>query len=649
MARQLQELLTHRAIESFIGRTEQLALLQRALAEDGPAVLHLHGIGGIGKSSLLDAFAARARAEGAAVVRLDCRAIEPTERGFLQALGEATGAAVTTLEGVADRLGGLGERVVLTLDTYEVFRLLDTWLRQAFVPALHEHVRVVLSGREPPVAAWFAAPGWQGVFQSLALGPLTDRDSAELLRRNGLGEAEVARVNRYARGHPLALRLAASAVTTRLGADLEGATAQRVVEELTRVFLADVRDPLTREALDAASVVRRTTLSLLRAMLPDVAPQDAYERLRGLPFVETSADGLVVHDVVQQAIAASLRAADPERYRRYRRAAWRQLGVETRLAGRPELWRYTADTLYILQNPVVRDAFFPTDAHLFAVEPARDSDGPAVRAIIAAHEGPQAGALLEAWWERLPQSFLVARDRHGTIAGFYLMFEPAAVSPASLRADPLAWRWWQHLQAESVAKGERVLFMRRWLDRERGEAPSAVQGPILLDIKRTYMELRPRLRRIYAITSDPSTYGPFLSELGFRTLPQAGTALDGVLYHVRMLDFGPSSVDGWLSRLIDAELGVEDEVLLDREARELLVDGARLSLTRLEFGVLDYLYQREGKAVPRAALLTDVWGYAYEGGSNVVDVVVRSLRKKLGGRARAIETVSGVGYRYRRA
>ena len=66
-------------------------------------------------------------------------------------------------------------------------------------------------------------------------------------------------------------------------------------------------------------------------------------------------------------------------------------------------------------------------------------------------------------------------------------------------------------------------------------------------------------------------------------------------------------------------------------------------------GVLDYLSQREGKAVPRAALLADVWGYAYEGGSNVVDVVVRSLRKKLGGRARAIETVSGVGYRYRRA
>ena len=40
-------------------------------------------------------------------------------------------------------------------------------------------------------------------------------------------------------------------------------------------------------------------------------------------------------------------------------------------------------------------------------------------------------------------------------------------------------------------------------------------------------------------------------------------------------------------------------------------------------------------------------GYSYTGGSNVVDVVIRSLRKKLGDRSAVIETVSGVGYRVR--
>jgi len=49
--------------------------------------------------------------------------------------------------------------------------------------------------------------------------------------------------------------------------------------------------------------------------------------------------------------------------------------------------------------------------------------------------------------------------------------------------------------------------------------------------------------------------------------------------------------------------------------------------------------------VSRADLLREVWGTSYEGGSNTVDVVIRSLRRKLGPVADRIETVRGVGYR----
>ena len=48
----------------------------------------------------------------------------------------------------------------------------------------------------------------------------------------------------------------------------------------------------------------------------------------------------------------------------------------------------------------------------------------------------------------------------------------------------------------------------------------------------------------------------------------------------------------------------------------------------------------------RASLLRDVWGYDYAGGSNVIEALVKSLRRKLGDRASAIETVRGVGYRF---
>lgn len=651
MSRRIGDLLANRATESLVGRKEDLSILLRVLEEDGPLVLHVHGIGGVGKTSLLEAFAPRARAQGATVAYLDCRSVEPTERAFVRELGAAIGGDPATPEEAAERLGNLGSRGVLILDTYEVFRTMDTWLRQVFIPVLPENVRVIFCGREPPVSAWVTSPGWQGLFRSLALEPLDEQSAVELLVRAGVGEKDAKRINRIARGHPLALQLAAFAATERPNHDsaLEEVAIQRAVEELARIYLADIDDPLARRVLEAASVVRRVTLSLLHAMLPEVAPQDAFDRLRALPFVESSRHGLHVHDVVQQAIAAALRANDPGRHRDYRRAAWSQLRTEVCRVGAQELWRYTADMLYLLENPVVREAFFPSGAHLFAVEPARPDDGPAVREISERHEGPAATKLLDELWSGAPQIFRVVRKRDGTICGFICPFDPEAVNPALLHADPILQRWCEHMERDPVPKGQRVLFYPRELSRESGEAPSSVQGAMLLEIKRLYMEMRPQLRRIYCAQRDIETQEAALQHLGFRRIAEADVELDGATYHTIMLDFGPSSIDGWLSSLVAAELGVEEkDEILDAEARELVVDGQRLGLTPLEFAVMNYLYQREGKAVTRVSLLADVWGYNYEGGSNVVDVVVRSLRKKLGERASMIETVTGVGYRFRR-
>ena len=179
-----------------------------------------------------------------------------------------------------------------------------------------------------------------------------------------------------------------------------------------------------------------------------------------------------------------------------------------------------------------------------------------------------------------------------------------------------------------VENNEKVLFLRRWLSREEGESPSPVQAACWLDIKRTYMELRPNLRRVYLTVHDLPIYAPVAIKLGFRPLADCNVPLDGSLYHTAMLDFGPSSVDGWISGLVAAELGAEENGILDVDARELTLDGVRVDLTKLEFEVLHYLSQNEGKAISRDQLLDDVWGQTYHGGSNVVDVVIRALTKE---------------------
>ncbi|HSJ43789.1 MAG TPA: winged helix-turn-helix domain-containing protein [Euzebyales bacterium] len=73
-----------------------------------------------------------------------------------------------------------------------------------------------------------------------------------------------------------------------------------------------------------------------------------------------------------------------------------------------------------------------------------------------------------------------------------------------------------------------------------------------------------------------------------------------------------------------------------------------MDLTPLEFEVVHYLREREGTPVSRQEMLGDIWGYDTIIGSNVVDAVVVGLRRKLDRHADLIETVRGVGYRFRR-
>jgi DNA-binding response OmpR family regulator len=93
-------------------------------------------------------------------------------------------------------------------------------------------------------------------------------------------------------------------------------------------------------------------------------------------------------------------------------------------------------------------------------------------------------------------------------------------------------------------------------------------------------------------------------------------------------------------------LQIEDDSILDLVQHQLVLDGRRVDLTKLEFEVISYLYQRKGTVVERSELLRDVWGYDYAGGSNVIEANVRSLRRKLGDRAASIETVRGLGYHF---
>ena len=615
---------------TVLGREPELAALRTILLDDGPRVLFVHGMGGVGKSALVEAFAADARAGGARVVKIDGGAIEPTARGFTSAVTAAGGA-----------IPGPAVRAVLIIDRYEMLRPIDLWLRQSFVPAMPADTRLLLAGREAPVADWRMALGdW---FASLPLGNLDRAAALEVLRRDWIGGDDLDRIQRLARGHPLSLRLAAAALAAGAPRDRAAAPMSVIVERLTELYLARL-EPATRRALDAASVVRRPTRSVLAAMLPGAEADDAFERLRQLPFVDLGVDGLAVHDTVRESVAAYLRSTDPDRWRGYRIAAWRQLRSEVARAGANEMWRYTADLLYLIENPMIRDAFFPTTEHRYSVDVARPGDWPALVALARESISPGATDVLAAWWQRNPMGFRVARDAEGRIAGLEVR-ELDALPRSLVDLDPVARRWRDHLRTHPVPPGQHVLLNRFDLVGADETAAPGVMAALMLDLKRTYMELRPDLRRIY--TADPvSVAETAWEQLGFEDVPGGPVEVAGEDIYPAFLDFGPASVDGWLTKVIGRELGADDDRLLDVEQRQLVVDGRRLDLTKLETEVLRCLVESPNRVVDRSTLLREVWGYDDPRGSNVIDAQVKSIRRKLGDRAAAIETVRGVGYRF---
>src|SRR5262249_21377822 len=159
------------------------------------------------------------------------------------------------LSAVVESLARSAPRVVIALDTYETFRLMDTWLRQEFMPALPENVFTIISGREPPNPSWLITPGWHGLFCEIELHDLPENDARQFMATRGFSEDQITRVLRFARGYPLALELAAAALRTQPHLDLTEAPPPNVLQQLTTAFFTGLPHS-TMEAVEAASTLR---------------------------------------------------------------------------------------------------------------------------------------------------------------------------------------------------------------------------------------------------------------------------------------------------------------------------------------------------------------------------------------------------------
>ena len=239
----------------FVGRVAEVELFAEAIRAPEPpfCVLWVHGPGGVGKSALLDAFAAVAETAGRTPARLDLRTIEPSPPAFAAALAER-------------RAPGDGPLVAL-LDTFEAAGALEDWLRDELIPAQPAGSLVVVAGRGAPAEGWRRDPGWRDLLRVVSLRNLDPEEAHALLARAGVDPALHARALELTHGHPLALSLLVDVIAQRGGEldpdALDLGAVPDVLEPLLSGFLAGVPSPRHRLAVEAAAQARSTTAALL--------------------------------------------------------------------------------------------------------------------------------------------------------------------------------------------------------------------------------------------------------------------------------------------------------------------------------------------------------------------------------------------------
>ncbi len=153
-----------------------------------------------------------------------------------------------------------------------------------------------------------------------------------------------------------------------------------------------------------------------------------------------------------------------------------------------------------------------------------------------------------------------------------------------------------------------------------------------------------------------------LRQRGFEKPVLVLTAQDAVDAKVRMLRAGaddyvtkPFAFEELLARVealsrrpktLAAPLLRVDDLELNRDTREVLRAGEPIELTPKEFSVLEYLVRHAGRVMSRTLITEYAWGYHFDPGTNIVDVVINHLRKKVdaGHDRKLITTVRGVGY-----
>jgi hypothetical protein len=520
---------------SFVGRATERALFRSALDGDDDAfsVLYLHGLGGVGKTTLLRQLSDDAREAGRVVVNLDARMISPTPSAF----EEDASTALDT------------DGVVLMIDTFEQCQALEAWLRTRFLPRLPYDALVVIAGRTPPDPRWRTDPDWNDALRVITMQGLGDDEAKALMAAKGVPAHLYPDILTFAGGHPLALTLAAEVATRETSELGDWSTTQGVVETLLAQLVGDVPSQDHRRALEVCALVEVTNEEILRSGVGERAGA-LFEWLRNLPFVESGRYGIFPHDVVRDALVADLRWRDPRGFESLHQRIHQHLLDRVRAADDSAVMAETRSLLYLYrtgsavadyvtwagQGEVYEDDYLPEH---------RD----AVLGVAKDGEGSETADLVAFWLDRQPEGFHVhRRTETGEVVAFHTWLNLDEPDPDEIERDPVIAAAWQHSSAYGPSRpGEHIEVSRFAIDpAANGRTSAAVD---LMVTRATAQWLRAgRVSWSFMVASDAEFWRPQMDVVDHSPVSM-DLRIGGGTYGVFGHDWRVVPVAEWLARM----------------------------------------------------------------------------------------------------
>lgn len=501
----------------FVGRASELTCFTDGLSGRSPErILFVHGPGGIGKTTLLDAFARLAAAADRTPVYVDARDLECS-----------SSALVAAIAAHGERSPGEPPQVLL-IDGYELLRPLDRWIRQELLARLPANTVMVLAGREPPPVRWRLDSGWHRLTRVLPLGELEPQESDDLLGGFGLSPERRRILGRIGRGHPLVLALLAE--TYGLGPTPSTfAEAPDLVAQLCGLILDDIPDAAHRTGLATCAHASRMTADLLARTVGPRA-DEVWAWLESRPYVRRGIVGLFVHDVVREIFEAEFARRSPDAYVDLHMVVRDYFLQRLVNPTEPRPDRAAAEILFLHRaGPLAEMTATLRAGGLLPVARAGPEDRAGILKLIERGEGARSAALAQRWVEAQPDGLYRARSDAG-VEGFALqIYLPTGT--ALDHDDPIA----AAVLATVAARGPLRPGERINVNRFAGASGSYQRDPILLLVNGVACILEWGTRAAawtFITTVEPELYGPYFEYLGFtrmwdKPLPGARRDADG--------------------------------------------------------------------------------------------------------------------------